>query len=237
MTTQQTNGASYTPQDHLITIQTTNGPIAHYPFQWRQHEFRLRYPLGLLDAQIIQSDVERDLIVVKVIAKADDLGNCTGVGLQTGSLTLLNQVIERAKAQTLADLGIGCPWPVLFTDQLDTLEVVQPEPTPLRETIQPVTETNNTPALQETSNPVLQKAGKPGYEHQPQRTAETVQAFYAKAYQVRPTELEAKWAKFVLGITGRPLAKGPLSEEELNKLNSIITQYWQKQHGSERRAS
>jgi hypothetical protein len=231
MTTQQTNGTSYNPQEHLMTVQTTNGPAAHYPFTWRQHEFRLRYPNGILDAVILQADLERDLVVVKVTACADDLGNCTGVGLATGSLTLIASVTERAKVQALADLGIGCAWPVLFTDDLDRPDIIQTPPT----------ETNGTPFSQETSNPAIQKAGS---EHHPQRTAETVQAFYAKTYQVKAIELEAKWAKFVLGITGRPLAKGPLSEEELNKLNSIITQYWQKQHGAreqqvvaERRAS
>src|SRR5690242_14470749 len=108
MSTQQTSATSYNPQEHLVTVQTANGPAAHYPFAWRQHEFRLRYPQGILDAVILQADLERDLVVVKVTAKEDDLGNCIGVGLATGSLTLIASITERAKAQALADLGIGC---------------------------------------------------------------------------------------------------------------------------------
>jgi hypothetical protein len=74
-----------------------------------------------------------------------------------------------------------------------------------------------------------EQAQRSGQQHKPARTAETVQAWFAKVYQVKPQELEAKWAKFCLGVVGRPLSKGPLSEDELNKLNSVISQAWQRQ--------
>src|SRR5690242_13491259 len=90
---------TYNPSDHLITLKTVHGPKAHDPFCWQQHEFRLRSPAGVIDAQIVQLDVERDLVVIKVTVKADDLG--MGVGLHTGSLTTIHQVLDRAKAQAL----------------------------------------------------------------------------------------------------------------------------------------
>jgi hypothetical protein len=208
---------AYHPQDHLILLKTVTGPKHYYPFCWRLHEFRLRYPMGILDAEILHVDVERDLVVVKVTAKADELGSCIGVGLQAGGLTTLTHVTERAQAQALADLGIGCPWPVAFDDMLEGMEVLQSEPAPI-----PLHEGAHT-ASSEDPTPSESK-------HQPVRTAETVQAFYARTYGVKSTELEAKWAKFCLGITGRALAQGPLTGDELNKINGIISRYWEKQH-------
>lgn len=63
----------------------------------------------------------------------------------------------------------------------------------------------------------------------PKYTVETVKAFYIQAYRVQPAELAAKWAKFCLGVTGRPLSQGPLTQDELHKLNSIINHYCQRQ--------
>jgi len=60
-------------------------------------------------------------------------------------------------------------------------------------------------------------------------TVETVKALYIQAYRVQPAERAAKWAKFCLGVTGRTLSKGPLTQDELRKLNSIINHYSQKQ--------
>jgi hypothetical protein len=82
-----------------------------------------------------------------------------------------------------------------------------------------------------------EQAQRNGQQHKPVRTAETVQAFYAKVYQIQPQELEAKWTKFVLGVAGRSLSKGPLTEDELNKLNSVISQAWQRQKAASDKAA
>ncbi len=151
---------NYNPCEHLVVLKTANGPKEHYPFHWRLHEFRLRYPNGVLDAQIVQLDVERDFVVVKVVAKEDDLGNCQGVGLSSGSLTLVDKVAERAKAQALVDLGIGCAWPIAFDDMLETLEIVPPEQSPTEALIH--------------SSEVAPRASN--HEYKPVRSAGAVQA-------------------------------------------------------------
>jgi hypothetical protein len=230
--TSEATAKPYHPQEHLVVLKTPDGPKEYYPFNWQLQEFRLRFPNGVLDAQIVHFDVEHDFVLVRVTASEDDLDHCRGVGLQAGSLMLIDKVTQRAKAQALVDLGIGCPWPIAFEEDLERLEsVLAQEQTNAQPDVHPDAELPEAPSpIHNIAQPVPEMNGKPSSnEHKPRRTEETVQAFYAKAYRIAPTELETKWSKFVLGVTGRPLVKGPLSEDELNKLNGIISQAYQKQ--------
>ncbi|HZR38932.1 MAG TPA: hypothetical protein VFB12_02365 [Ktedonobacteraceae bacterium] len=222
---QQQPDAPYSPQDHLITVQTASGPQPHYPFSWRQHEFRLRYSGGVLDAQILQVDLERDCVVVKVTVRENDLGNCAGVGLACGSLTLISQVTERAKAAALADPKIGCPWPVLFADQVEMLQIVEAEKP------EALLHNGSQPEIQQSSNPASQKNGKPsGYEHKPALTVESVQAFFFKAYQVPVARQENAWKDAKRRWLGREIEDGDLTEGDLNILNGKSSQKWQHDH-------
>jgi hypothetical protein len=117
-----------------------------------------------------------------------------------GSLALLDKVTERAKVQALADMGIGCAWPVVFENDLDTTEIVLVQ--------------DNTSAQVAGQVGTLEQPSEQSNGHKPARTAETVQAFWQKAYHIKPQEIETRWSRFVLGVTGRPLDKGPLSEDE-----------------------
>ncbi len=178
--------ATFDPHDHLITLKTVDGPKAHYPFRWHLHEFRLRYPLGIIQAEIVHLDVERDLVIVRVIACADGLEAGKGVGLQTGSLSLLDQVTQRAKAQALLDLGIGCAWPVLFDGDLETAEIISQQ--------------------YEQSNRKHDERQSSSHGHQPARTASTVQVLFAKAYKVKATELETRWERYKAHLLGAAIA-------------------------------
>ncbi len=199
--------ATFDPCDHLIAIKTIDGPKAHYPFCWCLHEFRLRYPLGIIQAELLHLDVERDLVVVRVTACADGLEAGKGVGLHTGSLTLLGQVTQRAKAQALMDLGIGCGWPVIFPDELGQAEIV--------------------PQYEQSSGKADEhQHASPG--HKPARTASTVQALFAKAYKVKATELEARWQRYKAHLLGAAIADEQLSEDHLNTLNATASQQYQK---------
>jgi hypothetical protein len=99
---------------------------------------------------------------------------------------------------------------VIFEEDLDTAEIIS----------------TNTGASEQATDtePSLEQSR----DQQPVRTVEAVQTFFTKVYQVRPQDLEAKWAKFCLGVLGRPLTKGPLTQEELNKINGIISQAWHR---------
>jgi hypothetical protein len=200
--------ATFDPHDHLITVKTVDGPKAHYPFCWRLHEFRLRYPLGIIQADIAHLDIERDLVVVRVTACADGLEAGKGVGLHTGSLTLLDQVTERAKAQALLDLGIGCAWPVIFPDDLGQAEII--------------------PQQYEQSSSKHDERQEASYGHKPARTASTVQALFAKAYKVKATELETRWERYKVHLLGTAIADHRLTEEQLNTLNATASQQYQK---------
>lgn len=265
-----TNQPDYTPQEHLIVLKTPDGPKEYYPFNWRLHEFRLRYPGGVLDAQIIQVDLERDFVIVKATASEDGLDNCKGVGLQTGSLVLLHQVTNHAKVQALADLGIGCPWPVIFEDELDDAKIVkqaveassnghtpnhlesarrlfastfnvQPEALVERWAAYkvnilgaPVDDSDLTPAqLARVHGSIVAKekelAQHSGQQHKPARTASTVQAFFAKQYQVKPVDLDTRWAKFKAHVLKTEITDDDLTEEQLSQLNAFISQQYQKQ--------
>lgn len=48
---------------------------------WRLQEFRSSYPNGALTAEVLSLDIERDLVVIKVTAKADGQDISAGVGL------------------------------------------------------------------------------------------------------------------------------------------------------------
>ncbi len=202
-----TISTSFDPQQHLIVLKTVDGPKAYYPFSWRLYEFRLRYPQGLIPAEILHLDIERDLVVVRVTVCADGLEAGKGVGLHTGSLTLLDQVTERAKAQALMDLGIGCAWPVIFPDELGQVETV-PQP--------------------EQSNRGHDERQEASHGHHPARTASTVQALFARAYRGKATEREARWDRYKAHLLGAAIADDRLTEEHLNKLNAIASQQYQK---------
>ncbi len=214
---------NYKAQEHLIMLKTTNGPKEYYSFAWRQHEFRLRYPLGILAVEALLLDADKDLVVIRCTAKADDMGNCTGVGLFTGSLALIDQVIERAKAQAFADMGIGCLWPVVFEDELATAEIIHSQVSHTEKDIQE--------SLVQQTSLVAQSNG-----YDAAITSDTVKAFYAQVYRVQSPELEAKWAKFVQGICGRALSKGALTEDELNRLNGVLCQARDRQASNGKKA-
>jgi hypothetical protein len=208
MNEQNSNSKAYNPCDHLVAVKTASGSKEHYPFNWRLHEFRLRYPNGVLTAEILHLDVERDLVIVKATALESDLGNGKGAGLQVGSLALLDKVTERAKAQALADMGIGCAWPVIFDGDLDSIEVVHPD---------------------EQVNSQADERQVQSNGHKPARTAATIQAFFAKQYQVKPVDLDTRWEAFKKHVLNEVVADDALIEEQLNRLNSYISQQYQKQ--------
>jgi len=73
--------------------------------------------------------------------------------------------------------------------------------------------------------PVLQQQE---YTHKPALTTGTVQAFYAKTYRVKLGELEAQWSKFVAGVVQKTLPTETLTNDDLLKLNYVISQEYQR---------
>ena len=64
----------------------------------------------------------------------------------------------------------------------------------------------------------------------PVRTAETVKAFYAKTYHLKPVECERRWQTFTTGVLGQAVADERLTAEHLTKLNYAISQQYQRTH-------
>jgi hypothetical protein len=150
-----------------------------------------------------------------VTACADGLEVGKGVGLQSGSLTLLDQVTERAKAQALMDLGFGCAWPVIFSDELDTTEILQQEK-----------QSNAQTDEQQKQQPP--QAPQQANGHTPAPTVSSVRELFARAYQVRPTELEARWSRFKKHFIKQEIADEQLSEGQLRALHTITTQQYER---------
>jgi hypothetical protein len=78
---------------------------------------------------------------------------------------------------------------------------------------------------QRQQQPVPQQQG---YTHRPKLSTGTVQAFYAKTYRVKPDELEAQWSKFVAGVVQKTLPTDTLTNDDLLKLNYVISQEYQR---------
>jgi hypothetical protein len=66
-------------------------------------------------------------------------------------------------------------------------------------------------------------------QHKPARTASTIQAFFAKVYKVQAVDLDTRWARFKAHVLGAEVADTDLTEEQLNQINSFISQQYQKQ--------
>ena len=67
-----------------------------------------------------------------------------------------------------------------------------------------------------------------GHTHRPKLSTGTVQAFYAKTYRVKPDELEGQWSKFVAGVVQKTLPTDTLTNDDLLKLNYVISQEYQR---------
>jgi hypothetical protein len=65
-------------------------------------------------------------------------------------------------------------------------------------------------------------------EHKPARTASTVQAFFAKQYQVKSVDLDTRWDAFKKHVLGETIADDDLTESQLNQLNGYISRDWQE---------
>ena len=86
------NQKPYNPHDHLIKIKTKEGLKDYYPANWRIYEFRLRYPQGILNAEIVHLDIERNFVIVKATAQGDESGNGRGSGFKSGMLSMVDKV-------------------------------------------------------------------------------------------------------------------------------------------------
>jgi hypothetical protein len=67
-----------------------------------------------------------------------------------------------------------------------------------------------------------------GQQHQPARTSATVQAFFAKQYQVKPVDLDTRWAAFKKHVLKIEAADNDLTGEQLDQLNGYISRDWQE---------
>jgi len=64
----------------------------------------------------------------------------------------------------------------------------------------------------------------------PARTPETVKAFYAKTYKIKPADCERNWQTFTKGVLGQSVPDDRLTAEHLTKLNYAISQQYQRTH-------
>jgi len=128
------NQKTFNPHEHLVKVKTKEGLKDYYPANWRIYEFRLRYPGGILDAEIIHLDVERDFVIVKAIALESALGQGKGTGFKQGRLSLLDKVEKLAKSRAVADMGIGTEYALVACDDeleyegLDDFQAASPAP-------------------------------------------------------------------------------------------------------------
>lgn len=200
----------------MTTTHTTQSDHSSLADTWQQlaRQFRTRYPDGLLDVTIELTDLERDLVILKAIAITGELlDGGKGCGLAAGSLMQIEHLALVAKRQALADLDISM-----------TLE---PLPTQQQEAH------GDTPAL--LSAVSLQPSGVAPTESvsqestlKPVRTAVTLKALYAKAYQVPALQHEARWRTFAAQVIGRAVVDEQLSEAEMERLHTAIQQQWQR---------
>src|SRR6266487_4050647 len=124
----QLSTKAYNPGDHLVKIKTKEGVKDYYPANWRLYEFRLRYPLGILNAEIVHMDIERNFVIVKATAQGDELGNGRGTGLKQGLLSQLDKVEKLAKSRAIADMGIGTEYALEASDddlEYEGIEVIR----------------------------------------------------------------------------------------------------------------
>jgi len=73
-----------------------------------------------------------------------------------------------------------------------------------------------------------QQSKQNGATHKPAQTASSVQAWFAKTYKVAPTDLDTRWSKFKVYILSTDVVDDNLTEDQLNKLNSAVSQQYQK---------
>jgi hypothetical protein len=76
---------------------------------------------------------------------------------------------------------------------------------------------------------IVAKQKEQRLQQKPARTASTVQAFFAKTYKVAAVDLDTRWARFKAHALGAEVADTDLTEEQLNQVNSFISQQYQKQ--------
>ncbi|MDQ2905442.1 MAG: hypothetical protein M3Y81_18090 [Chloroflexota bacterium] len=108
---------NYNPKDHLITIQTKQGPTLYYPAPWRLYELRLRYPHASVEAEIVHLNTDADLVIVKarIFDGADyDMSQHKATALKQGSVKELDKVETKAKARAARDFGIGTEYALDF---------------------------------------------------------------------------------------------------------------------------
>jgi hypothetical protein len=76
---------------------------------------------------------------------------------------------------------------------------------------------------------IVAKQKEQAQQSKPARTASTVQAFFAKTYKVAAVDLDTRWSKFKAHVLGAEVADTDLTEEQLNQINSFVSQQYQKQ--------
>lgn len=182
-------------------------------------QLRMRYPDALLDIEIVVIDLERDLIILKAtaISGGELLDGSKGCGLAAGSLTQIAHLALSAKRQALADLGI----PIIST---------MPEPSPMPQQQEAHGDAPTpTPAVSlQPSNTALAESDPQVSALKPMRTAATVKALYAKAYQIPAPQQEVRWRTFAMQVLGRTVTDEQFSEAELERLHSAIQQQLQR---------
>ncbi len=188
----------------MTTTTLRDQPSCAHPWEHLARQFRTRYPAGVFDVTIELADLDRDLIILKATVMTGDLPNSgKGCGIVAGSLDQIEQLVYAAKQQALADLAI-------------TSTGILPET--------PDASANSLLAS-------LSALDTQATTLKPARTAETLKAFYWKAYQIPVPQQEARWLTFASHTLGHPITDEQLlSEDELEQLHTAIQQQWQLRH-------
>ena len=121
----------YNAHDHLVTVNTKQGPRPYYPAGWRLYELNLRYPNPNFTSEIVHLDPERDFCVVKVrlfLGTDFEHAERKTESMKQGLLSQLDKLETAAKARCARDLGIS-------TELALDIEEEAPEP---RESLQAI---------------------------------------------------------------------------------------------------
>ncbi len=170
----------------MTTTTLSDQPSQARTWEHLARQFRTRYPAGVFDITIELADLERDLIILKATALTSELSSSgKGCGIAAGSLDQIEQLVYVAKCQALADLAIG----------------IMPE-------------TPDASACSLLASLAVFDTQATTTTLKPARTAETLKAYFWKAYQVPVPQQEARWLTFVAHILGHSVPDEHLLTED-----------------------
>ncbi len=201
---------NYNPKDHLITIQTKQGPKLYYPAPWRLYELRLRYPHASVEAEIVHLNTDADLVIIKarIFDGADyDMSQHKATALKQGSVKDLDKVETKAKARAARDFGIGTEYALDF----DSGEQDEDDPAVVPSTLARSTVVESAPAFVSSTPPTS-------------TGALDLQQVKDRALAARIATDKKTWRAFVTSTLKQDVPDEQLTRAQIARLNGTIEQ-------------